>query len=88
MVRYGRDPVNMDPKGGAVDDEPVVKGADGEPLKPFQFATEYLGVAESTLRNWLTYGTGPRSYRIGRHRMFRRSDLDEFIQERATERAS
>jgi len=43
-------------------------------------ASRYLGVPEATLRQWVSQGKGPRSYKIGRHRKYRMADLDSFIE--------
>lgn len=42
-------------------------------------AAARLGVPEATLRYWIHRGTGPKSARIGRRRMFREQDLAEFV---------
>lgn len=39
-----------------------------------------LNVAVSTLRYWIQKGQAPPSGRIGRRRMFRSSDVDDWIQ--------
>src|SRR4029453_7515464 len=42
-------------------------------------AAEYLGVAQSTVRKWSDSGRLPAFYTPGRHRRFRREDLDAFL---------
>jgi excisionase family DNA binding protein len=42
-------------------------------------AAEYLGVAQSTVRKWSDSGRLPAFYTPGRHRRFRREDLDSFL---------
>jgi excisionase family DNA binding protein len=44
-------------------------------------AARYLGVAQSTLRKWCDAGRVPAFTTPGGHRRFRRSDLDEFIEQ-------
>ena len=47
-------------------------------------AAEYLGgLPESTLRYWRYMGTGPRSYRLGRHTFYDIADLDAWIEAEA-----
>lgn len=40
-------------------------------------------VPESTVRYWVHMGTGPPSYKLGRHRRFRRSDVERWLSDRA-----
>lgn len=44
-------------------------------------AAEYLEgfVAEQTLKNMRARGIGPRSYRLGRHVVYDRADLDLWV---------
>jgi excisionase family DNA binding protein len=44
-------------------------------------AARFLGVAQSTIRKWSDQGRVPAFYTPGGHRRFRRSDLEEFIQQ-------
>ncbi len=47
-------------------------------------AADYLGgLPESTLRYWLYMGTGPRSYRLGRHMFYDIADLDAWLEAEA-----
>jgi excisionase family DNA binding protein len=42
----------------------------------------YLGVSPSTLYNWAYRGdTGPRSYKVGRRRKYRRVDVDTWLEQ-------
>jgi len=41
---------------------------------------EILHVPVATLRYWRHRGTGPRSFRIGRHVRYRPEDVEEWIQ--------
>jgi excisionase family DNA binding protein len=43
-------------------------------------AAKYLGVAQSTLRKWSDKETIPAFYTPGRHRRYRRADLDSFLE--------
>jgi two-component system OmpR family response regulator len=43
-------------------------------------AAKYLGVAQSTIRKWSDEGRLPAFYTPGRHRRYRRSDLDSFLE--------
>ena len=43
-------------------------------------AAAYLGVARATLRNWRSRGTGPAYLRLGRRRLYARTDLDKYLQ--------
>jgi excisionase family DNA binding protein len=42
-------------------------------------AARFLGVAQSTIRKWSDQGRVPAFYTPGRHRRFRRGDLDAFL---------
>ena len=42
-------------------------------------AAKYLGVAQSTIRKWSDLGRVPAFYTPGRHRRYRRADLDAFL---------
>jgi excisionase family DNA binding protein len=56
------------------------------PLPPFWSHAEtahYLGIPEATLRQWLYKGSGPRSYKIGRHRKFRPEDVETWLEGQA-----
>jgi hypothetical protein len=51
-------------------------------------AARYLGVAPATLASWdSTHDVRVPSFKIGRRRLYRRADLDRFIQERINEAA-
>jgi two-component system, chemotaxis family, chemotaxis protein CheY len=53
-------------------------GSDSEWLTLGQ-AAKYLGVAQSTIRKWSDQQLLPAFYTPGRHRRFRRGDLDAFL---------
>ncbi len=38
-----------------------------------------LGVSEKTVRYWRYTGTGPKSARLGRRVLYRRSDLNDWV---------
>lgn len=44
-------------------------------------AAELLRSPVATLRYWRHLGTGPHSFKIGRHVLYRRSDLLDWINE-------
>jgi excisionase family DNA binding protein len=44
----------------------------------------YLGISETTLHQLNYKGTGPRSYKIGRHRKYRPADVEAWCEERAS----
>ncbi len=41
----------------------------------------YLRVPDATLRYWRHRGTGPRSFRIGRHVRYHRADVDNWLRD-------
>jgi excisionase family DNA binding protein len=43
-------------------------------------AAKYLGVAQSTIRKWSDMGRLPAFYTPGKHRRYRRGDLDAFLE--------
>jgi excisionase family DNA binding protein len=51
-------------------------------LSPDQLA-EWLGVPVRSIYSWIHEGTVPRSHKIGRHRRFRRADVEAWLAERA-----
>jgi excisionase family DNA binding protein len=44
-------------------------------------AAELVRAPVATLRYWRYLGTGPRSFRIGRHVRFIREDVDDWLRE-------
>ncbi len=44
---------------------------------------EYLGISPSTLAEWRMKGVGPSYIRAGRHVIYRRSSVDEWLESRA-----
>ncbi|MEE6288633.1 helix-turn-helix domain-containing protein [Georgenia sp. MJ173] len=42
---------------------------------------EMLRTAEATLRFWRYEGTGPRSAKLGRRVVYRRSDVEQWLEE-------
>ena len=47
----------------------------GDEMLTLQEACRFLRVAEGTLRYWRHLGSGPRSFKIGRHVRYWRADL-------------
>jgi DNA binding domain, excisionase family len=44
----------------------------------------YLGVPGSTLYQWISRGTAPKSYRIGRYRRFDPVDVQKWLDQHAS----
>lgn len=44
-------------------------------------AAKYLGLTTRTLLYWRQIGTGPKAYKIGSRWLFKKADLDKFIDE-------
>ena len=64
--------------------QPLLRGTG--PLTPTRLGTKdaatYLGgLSENTLRYWRYAGTGPRSFRLGRHTFYDVADLDAWVAE-------
>lgn len=45
----------------------------------------FLGIPEATLHQLNYKGTGPRSYKIGRHRKYRPADVNAWCEQRASD---
>lgn len=45
----------------------------------------YLGIPAATLHQMNYKGTGPRSYKIGRHRKYRPAEVDQWCESRASQ---
>ena len=43
-------------------------------------AAEVMNVSENTLRYWVNQDTAPKSFKLGRRRMFREEDVEAFVQ--------
>lgn len=56
-----------------------------EPLIFHDEAAAYLGVSPWTLHCWNSKKTGPRSYRVGRYRKYRVSELNAWLESRASD---
>lgn len=48
---------------------------------------EFLGVPASTMYDWISRGTAPRSYKIGKHRRFDPEHVRRWLDERASDGA-
>jgi hypothetical protein len=46
---------------------------------------QYLGIPESTLRYWTYLGKGPTSFKIGRRRKYRFTDVRQWAESQADE---
>lgn len=51
-------------------------------LLTLQQVAERYNIEENTLRYWRAQGTGPKSARLGRRVMYRRADVERWIDER------
>lgn len=49
---------------------------------------DYLGVPVTTLYQWRYRGKGPPGLRVGRHVRYRRSDVDDWVENQLDERTS
>jgi excisionase family DNA binding protein len=49
---------------------------------------EMLGVPVATLYQWRYHGTGPRGIRVGRHVRYRAADVDAWLDDHASAKAS
>lgn len=47
-------------------------------------AAAYLGITRQTLHFINHKGNGPKSYRVGRYRRYRKHDIDEWLEDRCT----
>lgn len=50
------------------------------PLLRSEQAARYLGLSNATLEKWRLTGGGPRFSRLGRAVVYRREELDAFVQ--------
>jgi excisionase family DNA binding protein len=57
--------------------------AELEPWWGTQQVADYLGVPPSTVRYWAYMGTGPRSYKIGRRRKYKPSEVKAWCEAHA-----
>lgn len=48
-------------------------------------ASDYLGISPATLATWATRGGGPKYVKVGKLAMYRKSDLDAWLNERTVE---
>ncbi|MCW2783461.1 MAG: hypothetical protein JWR35_3912 [Marmoricola sp.] len=53
----------------------------GDEMLTLQEACTFLRVPEGTLRYWRHLGTGPRSFKIGRHVRYWHTDLIDWLTE-------
>jgi excisionase family DNA binding protein len=56
---------------------------DTRPLATPAEVSEYLGVPVLTLQAWAYHNKGPRYSKIGRHRRYRWSDVEAYIEAKA-----
>jgi len=55
-----------------------------EPLWTSNDVSAYLGVPLGTLHRWAHSGAGPRFYKIGRHRRYKRCEVQDWLEQRAS----
>jgi excisionase family DNA binding protein len=48
--------------------------------------SKMLDVPVGTLHQWASRGTGPRFYRVGRHRRYAEADVHSWLEKRASDR--
>lgn len=60
------------------------RGVEHEQFLTTEQVAEYLGVPAPSVRQWQYRGKGPRSYKIGRHRRYRMSDVDTWVEQQAS----
>jgi excisionase family DNA binding protein len=53
-----------------------------DPLMTTQEVADFLGIPKTTLETWRVRGGGPVALRVGRHRRYRREDVDRWLNER------
>lgn len=44
-----------------------------------EYAAEYLGVSQDTIRNWIKKESGIPAHKIGKQWKFKKSELDQWI---------
>jgi excisionase family DNA binding protein len=57
-----------------------------ERLWTHEEAAAYLGIPEQTLYYMNYKGTGPRSFRVGKYRRYRRQDIDAWLEATCADR--
>lgn len=66
--------VNTRLRGDDVGRRPLASSAD---------VAEYLGVPQRTLDQWVWRGKGPKFSKVGKHRRYRWSDVENWLDEQA-----
>lgn len=61
---------------------------DSRALATRQEVADWLGMREATLSQWAWMGKGPRYRIVGRHSRYRWSDVEAWLDEQPTTRAS
>lgn len=47
---------------------------------------QYLRAPAATIRFWQHAGTGPKSYKVGRRRMYKKTDVDAWFEQQADQK--
>jgi len=59
----------------------VTKAASQEPLVMASKVSSFLGgLSASTLKDWRVRGTGPKYYKVGKHVMYRISEVSAWLE--------
>jgi len=61
---------------------------DTRPLATTKEVAEYLGVPPRTLDKWASAEAGPMFSKIGRHRRYRWTDVEKYVDDQTKVRAS
>jgi excisionase family DNA binding protein len=56
-----------------------------EPWVKTREVAEHLGLPETTLHQWRHRGTGPRAHRVGRHLLWKLSEVDAWVEEQQSD---
>lgn len=62
----------------------ALSAGDHEPFRSPQEVADYLGVPLHTVYSWQARGTGPKFYKVGKHVRYRMSDVDAWMNMRAS----
>lgn len=60
----------------------VLRQARDHELMTVNEVAEYLRVPTATIYAWRKHGAGPDGFKVGRHKIFRRADIDAWLETR------